>query len=118
MQIKISSSAGLTKGVIMRSSISHLALLAAGTFVFAAGQARAQALETGIKNIETVVVIYAENRSFDNEYGSFPGANGLQNVTPSNSTQVDRDGSVLKELPPAWGLDRQGCHAAGHSGAD
>jgi phospholipase C len=51
----------------MRSSISHLALLAAGTFVIAAGQARAQALEMGIKNIETVVVIYAENRSFDNE---------------------------------------------------
>jgi acid phosphatase len=49
------------------------------------------------------VVIYAENRSFDNLYGSFPGANGLQNATPANSRQVDRDGSPLKELPPAWG---------------
>jgi phospholipase C len=93
----------------MRSSISYLALLAAGTFTIVAGQARAQALETGINDIETVVVVYAENRSFDNEYGSFPGANGLQNLTPSNSTQVDRDGSILKELPPAWdGLTAKG----------
>ena len=35
----------------------------------------------GINNIDTIVVIYAENRSFDNLYGYFPGADGLQNVT-------------------------------------
>ena len=28
-------------------------------------------------DIHTIVVIYAENRSFDNLYGTFPGANGL-----------------------------------------
>ena len=27
--------------------------------------------------IQTVVVIFGENRSFDNLYGYFPGANGL-----------------------------------------
>src|SRR5579884_3352610 len=53
--------------------------------------------------IQRVVVIYAENRSFDNLYGRFPGANGLQNVTPERAAQVDRDGSMLKELPPIWG---------------
>ncbi len=57
----------------------------------------------GIENIEKIVVIYAENRSFDNLYGSFPGANGLSRVTPEGYTQRDRDGSVLKELPPIWG---------------
>src|SRR6266481_7397460 len=63
----------------------------------------------GLQDIDTVVVIYAENRSFDNLYGSFPGANGLQNVTPGNSAQVDRDGTVLKELPPVWdGLTAKG----------
>ena len=36
----------------------------------------------GIESIENIVVIYAENRSFDNLYGSFPGANGLSRVTP------------------------------------
>ncbi|MFT3789839.1 MAG: acid phosphatase [Rudaea sp.] len=50
--------------------------------------------------IDTIVVIYAENRSFDNLYGYFPGANGLQNLKPEQYLQRDRDGSVLKELPP------------------
>ncbi len=58
---------------------------------------------TGIDKIDTVVVIYAENRSFDNLYGYFPGANGLRRVTPAMALQRDRDGSVLKELPPIWG---------------
>jgi acid phosphatase len=66
------------------------------------GAALAQDARSGINNIETVVMIYAENRSFDNLYGHFPGANRLANVTPANSMQVDRDGSVLRELPPAW----------------
>ena len=47
-------------------------------------------------------MIYAENRSFDNLYGSFPGANGLQNVKPEQALQLDRDGTPLKELPPVW----------------
>src|ERR1700736_5186019 len=66
-------------------------------------QGHAQGAPPAINAIETVVVIYAENRSFDNLYGHFPGANGLANVTPANATQRDRDGSVLKELPPVWG---------------
>ena len=54
----------------------------------------------GIESIENIVVIYAENRSFDNLYGLFPGANGLSGLTPAQYMQRDRDGSVLKELPP------------------
>jgi acid phosphatase len=67
------------------------------------------AADPTISNIETVVVIYAENRSFDNLYGGFPGANGLQNVTPADALQRDRDGSILKELPIIWdGLTAKG----------
>ncbi|MDR5813955.1 MULTISPECIES: acid phosphatase [unclassified Caballeronia] len=55
-----------------------------------------------ISSVKNVVVIYAENRSFDNLYGHFPGANGLQNVTTANSQQLDRDGSVLATLPTIW----------------
>ncbi|HEY1430656.1 MAG TPA: acid phosphatase [Stellaceae bacterium] len=62
-----------------------------------------EASGAGIESIENIVVIYAENRSFDNLYNSFPGANGLSAVTPEEYTQRDRDGSVLKELPPIWG---------------
>ena len=63
----------------------------------------AHAQMPGLDAIDTVVVIYAENRSFDNLYGHFPGANGLQTVTPEMALQRDRDGAVLAELPPAWG---------------
>src|SRR5215471_6048994 len=57
----------------------------------------------GIESIENIVVIYAENRSFDNLYGTFPNANGLSGVTPDQYTQRDRDGSVMAKLPPIWG---------------
>ncbi|WP_218509571.1 acid phosphatase [Variovorax sp. dw_308] len=56
--------------------------------------------------IKTVVIIYAENRAFDNLYGLFPGANGVPGVNPSSTgaePQKDFDGAVLPALPPAWG---------------
>ncbi|MFT4267636.1 MAG: acid phosphatase [Xenophilus sp.] len=57
--------------------------------------------------IENVVVIYAENRGFDNLYGLFPGANGIPGVnaasTGSVAAQKDFDGSTLPVLPPVWG---------------
>jgi acid phosphatase len=60
--------------------------------------------------VDTIVVIYAENRAFDNLYGNFPGARGLSEVIdgngkplPAYQAQVDRDGTVLPVLPPAWG---------------
>ncbi|HWC46538.1 MAG TPA: alkaline phosphatase family protein, partial [Casimicrobiaceae bacterium] len=56
----------------------------------------------GLERIEHVIVIYAENRSFDNLYGLFPGANGIANATPAQYTQVDRDGKPLPHLPPVW----------------
>ncbi len=57
----------------------------------------------GLSAVKNVVVIYAENRSFDNLYGNFPGANGLQNVTAASAAQVDRDGTPLATLPKIWG---------------
>ena len=57
----------------------------------------------GLAAIDTIVVIYAENRSFDNLYGNFPGANGVQNLKPEQFLQRDRDGSILKSLPPVPG---------------
>ena len=60
-----------------------------------------------IDAIDTVVVIYAENRAFDNLFGLFPGANGIPGVNPSAVgayvPQVDRDGAVLATLPRTWG---------------
>jgi acid phosphatase len=53
--------------------------------------------------IRTIVVIYAENRSFDNLFGMYPGANGLRFASRASSTQLDRDGTVLSGLPAVWG---------------
>ena len=51
-----------------------------------------------LERIQTIVVIYAENHSFDNMYGLFPGANGISRATPEQMTQLDHDGTPLKEL--------------------
>jgi acid phosphatase len=52
--------------------------------------------------IDTIVVIYAENHSFDNMYGMFPGANGVESARPVTTRQVDHDGTVLPHLPPVY----------------
>ncbi len=51
-----------------------------------------------LNRIRNVVVIYAENHSFDNMYGLFPGANGISRATPEQYTQLDHDGKPLPEL--------------------
>ncbi|MDB5985114.1 MAG: acid phosphatase [Nevskia sp.] len=62
------------------------------------------------RQLQTIVVIYAENRSFDSLFGSFPGAAGLNEVVdaggkplPAYVPQKDRDGSLLATLPQTWG---------------
>lgn len=55
------------------------------------------------QHIQRVVVIYAENRSFNNLFANFPGvAEPLSALTPEQYQQRDRDGSLLKTLPPVW----------------
>lgn len=51
-----------------------------------------------MQRIGHVVVIYGENRSFDNFYGLFPGADGVANATAEQKLQLDHDGTPLKEL--------------------
>jgi len=69
-----------------------------------------------LDKIQNVVVIYAENRGFDNLYGLYPGANGIPGVNPASTVssiepQKDFDGSTLPTLPPVWG----GVTAAGQT---
>src|SRR5437870_11708149 len=56
----------------------------------------------GLDQIDHIVVIYAENRSFDHLYGLFPGAEGIAQAKPEQTTQLDRDGTPLPHLPPVW----------------
>ncbi|OEC49019.1 acid phosphatase [Pseudomonas sp. AP42] len=56
------------------------------------------------EQVKTVVVIYAENRSFNNLFADFPGVEKpLSALTAKDFQQRDRDGSVLSALPPSWG---------------
>jgi phospholipase C len=50
------------------------------TWDFDSGHERIEWLRhhKGLQQIKTIVVIYAENRGFDNLYGLFPGANGIK----------------------------------------
>jgi phospholipase C len=78
----------------------HLLLLLAALSAGASAYGKAK---PNLNHIRNVVVIYAENRSFDVLYGSFPGANGLSQATAAQYTQLDRDGQPFRELPPIWG---------------
>ncbi|MES2253947.1 MAG: acid phosphatase [Pseudomonadota bacterium] len=54
--------------------------------------------------ISNVVVIFAENRSFNNLFSNFPGLqHPLSAVPRERFLQRDRDGSLLPGLPPIWG---------------
>ncbi|MDB5156230.1 MAG: acid phosphatase [Mucilaginibacter sp.] len=55
--------------------------------------------KTTINSVNHVVVIYLENHSFDNLYGSFTGAKGLSDATAANTTQVDATGTPYASLP-------------------
>ncbi|WP_038027593.1 acid phosphatase [Tatumella saanichensis] len=55
------------------------------------------------QHIHHIVVIYAENRSFNNLFANFPGVEKpLSSLTKEQYQQRDRDGSLLNELPPIW----------------
>ncbi|PWB82771.1 MAG: acid phosphatase [Methylocystaceae bacterium] len=60
--------------------------------------ARAQEAANPFAKIEHIVVIFTENRSFDNVFGLFPGADGLA-LGADRFAQVDFDGRPLPRLP-------------------
>jgi len=97
------STLGLLGAVLCACNASSTLLKPSG----GAGDPVTSSLRT---KISTIVVIYAENRAFDNLYGNFPGAVGVGQVVdaagrplPGYVPQVDRNGSVLPSLPQTWG---------------
>ena len=128
---KLAATLGVSEASLMadfnRAGNTEAAILKAESTDIATGLAQATAQTTpaaqlaamkgalALNNIKTIVVIYGENRGFDNLYGLFPGANGVPGVNPASTTaytpQKDYDGSVLPVLPPTWG----GMTAAGQT---
>ena len=55
-------------------------------------------------HVKTIVVIFAENRSFNNLFAGFPGLQSPLDAVPADRfVQRDRDGKVLSTLPRIWG---------------
>jgi phospholipase C len=79
----------------MRRLLFMVAALAACMALVAPG---ALAKSRPFRHIDHFVVIYLENHSFDNLYGTFPGANGLNGADPAHTIQVDLSGHVFKCL--------------------
>ncbi len=82
----------------MKHTIIKTYALAFLSFVFMANIAHAQTSES-LKKIDHIIVVFEENRSFDNMFGLYPGANNIFSAGAS-AHQVARDGSVYKFLPP------------------
>jgi len=59
----------------------------------------------GLKKIDHILVVYLENRSFDNLYGLFPGANGLSQADGA-ALQVDKDGKPYATLPAVMNTNK------------
>src|SRR5207237_781343 len=81
----------------MRRGLAAMLLLVAACATPSGGRDK-------LGQIDTIVVIYAENHSFDNLYGLFPGANGIANAQPEQTVQRDHDGTPLPDLH-VWGGD-------------
>ncbi len=80
--------------------IRNLSAAALATLLLLTGCATPDPLSPAAarQRVQTLVVIYAENHSFDNLYGLFPGADGVANATAGERTQIDHDGRPLPEL--------------------
>ena len=62
--------------------------------------------------VKNVVVLFAENRSFNNLFGDFPGVEKpLSSLSPDDYLQLDRDGKTalpqLPKVPGGWLLSDQ-----------
>jgi acid phosphatase len=89
---------------VLALAISFVTVLAAGP-AFTTVQAKSdqgnhdEGNLGGLAGINHLVVIYDENRSFDNLYGLFKGANGIRRASDESTTQVDLAGHPYNCLP-------------------
>lgn len=91
-----------TKHLLLKERVPAIVAgaLLLGTAVFVGCKKNNNNTKKGsINEVNHVVVIYMENHSFDNLYGSFAGANGLSNATAANTTQVNASGTAYTTLP-------------------
>jgi phospholipase C len=89
----------------IRFSASVAAIFSAALIASCAKDSSAPTTTTAaadITKVGHVVVIYLENRGFDNTYGEFPGAEGLAGSTVA-AKQKDANGTIYATLPEVAG---------------
>jgi phospholipase C len=79
----------------MRRRFATVLMLGMIAVMVPSGRAAAQQNDVPIDHI---IVFYQENHTFDNLYGEFPGANGL-NAPGAQVTQVNKIGLPYLTLP-------------------
>src|SRR6266498_5756148 len=79
--------------MLRRLLVLLLLMLVALAVIPAGGSAAYGAGADDLSRIQHIVVIYQENHSFDNLYGSWEGVNGLDNAPPSHTVQVNQAGT-------------------------
>jgi len=82
-----------------RHGVLAAALVGASGLGLHSAAAQTPAPAAALSRIGHIVVIFEENRSFDNMFGLFPGANGLA-AAGDAAVQIDRDGKPYQYLPP------------------
>ena len=98
-----------TEGANRRELLGALGITSLLTGLPASGEAaphhRTHVTDAALRaHVKTVVVIYAENRSFNNLFAHFPGLQSpLSALKPDQYLQRDRDGTILPTLPKMWG---------------
>jgi phospholipase C len=83
---------------LARASIALVCLWLASCAQPPGADLQKPAQSPAIHKVKHLVVIYAENHSFDNLYGLFPGADGVANASAASKLQLDHDGRPLREL--------------------
>src|SRR6266446_636276 len=92
--------------MLNRQILGVATVLGALALAFSANAAQPVASKPGFEKIKHIVVIYLENRSFDNLYGLFQGADGLDNWLKA-PPQVDKDGKPFATLPPVMDTNKK-----------
>ena len=86
---------------MLATAVAFAALLTPPPAAAQAQPARPQPPQ-GLDRISHILVIYLENRSFDNLFGTYPGANGVARAG-ATATQTDREGRPYARLPASIG---------------
>jgi acid phosphatase len=84
--------------MLRRVLLSALTLAAFATIPVLHGSAKEDRAADRLSRIKHIVVVFEENHSFDNLYGSWEGVNGIANASDATRTQVNQQGVPFKCL--------------------